>query len=336
MKERIKKLIRKLIRKTARFARPINDFFGYAFRRGWTPENTTAAIIGGVIVAMAITVWMLAYGPLSKPEITRQAKVYPSQSTVPVSQPAVLPRLQQIAPVPTRAPKQEPKPEVVKPRSAEPMRKAEVVLAQAPTPEPSSDEVPHAPKLEDLPAVSGETCAPRKYTPVRGQTLGQLAIDVYGEGQYWNFLYVAEETGIKNPNLIYAGKGAKELLFPTCIDNMPSIAELAKKYAPIMSGTVSETETATTPAVAPEATPLMPAPGTIIQAGNVKVKVLYYGDAPASAQSTASSMETSASPLEMSPLSNEFGRCSDPASRGRIIPPLSHFDVSVASRVGSQ
>ena len=96
---------------------------------------------------------------------------------------------------------------------------------------PSSQEVPvqeesspgHPIKLEELPTV---------YTVKAGDNLWKIAETIYGSG--YNWVDIARENNLKNPNLVYAGQ---ELKIPKAEPITPKISQPAKALEPITGDT---------------------------------------------------------------------------------------------------
>jgi len=78
-------------------------------------------------------------------------------------------------------------------------------------------------KLEDLPTV---------YTVKAGDNLWQIAQTIYGSG--YNWVDIARENNLKNPNLVYAGQ---ELKIPKVEPKTPKISHPTKSLEPITGET---------------------------------------------------------------------------------------------------
>jgi len=78
-------------------------------------------------------------------------------------------------------------------------------------------------KLEDLPTV---------YTVKAGDNLWQIAQTIYSSG--YNWVDIARENNLKNPNLVYAGQ---ELKIPKAQPIQPKVSQTTKTSEPITGDT---------------------------------------------------------------------------------------------------
>jgi len=78
-------------------------------------------------------------------------------------------------------------------------------------------------KLEELPTV---------YTVKAGDNLWRIAEEIYGSG--YNWVDIAKENYLKNPNLVYAGQ---ELKIPKAEPITPKISQPTKSLEPITGDT---------------------------------------------------------------------------------------------------
>lgn len=301
MKERIGKLKRR----AAWLAREAKENLAYTFRQGWTFENKTAVVVFGVIVVVVIGIFAVLHSPEPSPESVEQglqAKSHHSTEVVriPAKAPVSVP-----TPAPTPVPVPAPIAKPVSPPLAEVAK-----VPQAPKPQ--------KPTFEELPSVSSETCSPKRYRVVEGDQLGQLAIDMYEGAGFWHMVYIAEFNKIKNPNHIYVGQ---EILLPTCIDGMPPMKELAKKYAPFMAASdgaeISDSE----------ATPVF-AIGEVRQDSNIRVERIPFFVADPFLTTESSRLSADLTAVA------EFGRCV--FAPGLVLSRTAKTDLTAAALTGTQ